>query len=137
MRILLAEDDEDDVQLFKDALTSLGTPVELEVAGDGQALMDILYACENPPDGVFMDINMPLKNGLECLMEIRHDLRLKAVPIIIMSTTMQKKTMEITYELGANFFLTKPTSFLKLSNFLEQALEWLRDPKQTFFFRVV
>ena len=67
LRYVLAEDDEDDVMFFRDAISELKLNVELEVAKDGSQLMEILHY-QPFPDVIFLDLNMPLRNGLECLL---------------------------------------------------------------------
>src|SRR5688572_24616394 len=99
-QILLADDDDDDRLLFLDVLNELPTPVTLSVAHNGELLMEML---DNPPlpNMIFLDLNMPLKNGFECLEEIRRDPRLKELPVIIFSTSSQPSAIDKVFKAGA------------------------------------
>lgn len=96
LRYVLAEDDEDDVMFFRDAISELKLNVELEVAKDGSQLMEILHY-QPFPDVIFLDLNMPLRNGLECLEEIRHSEMLKKNPVVIYSTSTERKDIVDTH----------------------------------------
>jgi CheY-like chemotaxis protein len=130
--ILLADDDEDDCVLFADVLEGLSTSPRLTTAKNGQHLMQILEERDSLlPDIIFLDVNMPLKNGIECLAEIRQDERLKMLPVIIFSTSAQKWAVDRAYELNANFFIRKPDTFMDLKNVIQKilSLNW-KDPSQ-------
>jgi len=107
--IFLAEDDADDRMFFEDALKQLPTPTQLTLSNDGLELISNLKSVI--PDVIFLDLNMPLKNGFQCLEEIRNTPRLKDIPIIIFSTTANEDAVNNTYKLGANYYICKPHSF--------------------------
>lgn len=134
--ILLADDDEDDRLLFEDALNQVRQEVSLSTAEDGHTLLVML---KRPPlpDVVFLDLNMPGKNGFECLQEIRQAEAYRHIPVIIFSTTAQMDAVRRTYDLGANYFMHKPPSFPALKKLLNQVFSLdLRTPftpkKETF-----
>jgi CheY-like chemotaxis protein len=121
--IVLAEDDFEDVEFFKDALLELKIDNDLTVVENGLLLMDYLEKAATPPDFVFIDLNMPFKNGLQCLREIRSNDRWKTLKAVILSTSSNEKQRNTCYEMGADLFLTKPTSFHELKKQLAECLE--------------
>lgn len=121
--IALADDDEDDCVLFKDALDELLISPQVVWAKNGDELMQNLAKNNRPlPDIIFLDINMPIKNGIECLKEIREDKRLKDIPVMIFSTSAQQWTVDRAYELQANLFIRKPETFQKLKDIIRTIL---------------
>jgi CheY-like chemotaxis protein len=138
--ILLAEDDEDDCTLFEDVLNELVVDSKLTIVQNGHLLMEKLIVKEELPDIIFLDLNMPLKNGLECLKEIKKYENLKKVPVIIFSTSVQADIIDILYQHGANFYIQKPDTFLLLKSAIQKALsiEWNENPvlnRNDFFWK--
>lgn len=123
--IFLADDDDDDRLLFVEALNEIDNSVSLTIAEDGKQLMDILNTSPNTlPDVVFLDVNMPKKNGFECLEEIRkQNNNLRDLNIIIFTTCDKYTTMEKAYELGATFFAVKPNKFSDLKLLINDVLQ--------------
>ncbi len=119
-RILLADDDADDRELFAEAVQECGA--EIECVPNGAKLMRKLRALSTMPDCIFLDLNMPEKGGKECLMEIRRDEKLRHLPVLIYSTSSNKRDIDETYELGANRYVTKPTSFMLLKKTVRELL---------------
>lgn len=119
--ILLADDDSDDCLLFEEALREICTESGLNVANDGIDLMDFLKK-GFMPDVIFLDLNMPRKNGFECLSEIRADKRYDHIPVIIFSTTAQPEAVNKVYENGANYFVCKPNTFQMLKDAIQHIL---------------
>jgi CheY-like chemotaxis protein len=109
IKILLADDDEDDLLFFRHALTDSGIGAELTTVIDGSKLIDyMLNLAEAPaPDVIFLDINMPGIDGKSCLREIRRQEIFLDIPIIILSTSNYPKDMADTYRDGANKYITK------------------------------
>ncbi len=120
--IFLADDDADDRNFFEDALKQVTIPTQLTVANDGLELMNNLEIKPPPPDIIFLDINMPRKNGLQCLEEIRNTPKYKDIPVVIFSTTSSEDTVNKTYQHGANLYICKPTSFDVLVKTVESVL---------------
>ena len=106
--IVLAEDDEDDSQFFEDALNSIPNQATLFRAKDGVELTGLLDDMPSIPDLIFLDINMPRKNGTQCLHEIREQEGLNEVPVIVLSTTDSEEVIEHMYQSGANLYIQKP-----------------------------
>jgi CheY-like chemotaxis protein len=122
--IFLADDDADDRKFFEDALKQVTIPTNLTFASDGLELMSNLETVIKPPppDIIFLDLNMPLKNGFECLEEIRNTPKLKDIPIVIFSTTVNEEAVNKAYQHGANHYVCKPPSFQLLIKAVETVL---------------
>jgi len=122
--IFLAEDDADDRLFFEDALKEMAIPSQLTISNNGLELMSNLetLTAHPPPDVIFLDLNMPFKNGLECLKEIRETSKLKDIPVVIFSTTKNESTIAKTYSLGANCYCCKPNSHQLLIKTIESVL---------------
>jgi len=122
--LLLADDDEDDCAFFKEALDELSLPVSLVTVNDGVQLMDFLADnfSSNLPDILFLDLNMPRKNGSECLTEIKEKAELSTLPVIIFSTSLDNDIVDLMYQKGATYYIRKPGEFSKLKKVIENAL---------------
>ena len=121
--LLLADDDPDDRLFFKDALQETGMPAMLDTVNDGVELMQYLNdSSDKLPDILFLDLNMPRKSGLECLKEIKQNKSFEFLPIIIFSTSCDKRITEDLYEYGAHFCIRKPGDFNKLQDIIKKAI---------------
>jgi CheY-like chemotaxis protein len=120
LEILLVEDDPEDQQLVQEALTQSPVPVRLWPVPDGATALAFLrhegpYATAAQPDLVFLDLNLPKLHGHSVLQAIRRDPRLKRLPVVVMSGSVEDDAVARSYELGANIYLPKaldPDSFL-------------------------
>jgi CheY-like chemotaxis protein len=123
--ILLAEDDADDRMFFEDALKLIPIHTQLTVANNGLELMNTLNAMTEPPPPhvIFLDLNMPLKNGFQCLQEIRDNPELKGIPVVIFSTSANDDAVDRAYQHGANHYIRKPLSFSLLVKTIEMVLK--------------
>lgn len=122
-RILLADDDEDDRLFFTDALESLKIETEIDAVSDGEKLMQFLENEENElPDILFLDLNMPCRNGFECLDSIRLSERLKHMTVAIYSTSAEERDIETAFVKGANVYIRKPSDFDSLKKSLSEVL---------------
>lgn len=123
--IFLADDDEDDRMLFSEALSEVDGSVLLTEAENGKDLMNKLYLPPNPlPEIVFLDINMPLQNGFQCLEEIRKDAKdLKNLNVIMFSTSNNEQSIETAFGLGATHYAVKPNSFGALKSLIASVLK--------------
>ncbi len=127
MNILLADDDMDDCHLFSEALGELPVTARLTPVHDGEKLMNFLEQAEELPDVLYLDLNMPRKNGFECLAEIRTNNRLQELPVIIFSTSFDKNIVSQLYSNGAQFYIRKPNDFTKLKNVIHSSLLLISD----------
>lgn len=110
--ILLADDDLDDCLFFKDALEGMPVYTKFTAVHDGEQLMQLLtHEKTRLPDILFLDLNMPRKNGFECLTEIRQNKKLKGLPVVIFSTSFEQEVVNLLYDNGAHFFIRKPSEF--------------------------
>ena len=116
--ILIVDDDSEDVQFLMEALHQTNQAYDCVAVSNGEEALRFLSDTVENPEYIFLDLNMPRINGKECLIEIKNNNRFIDVPIVIYSTTSQKKEMDELYHLGANYFLTKPHSFRSLINSL-------------------
>lgn len=126
----LAEDDLDDQILFMEAVTALNVGVSCEMAMDGEQAIDKLKNRKGRlPDCIFLDLNMPKMDGLQCLYEIRKIKTIAQVPAIIYSTTISNTVIEQGRKLGAMAFFNKPTSLTAFSHYLKRVMDKLASTK--------
>jgi len=126
--IIYAEDDCDDQEVLQAILKDLRPDIKVDCVCNGDELLALL--AEQQPDLLFLDIVMPVKGGLECLVEIRKQERFQRLPIIVYSGTTNPHHVQEAYEKGANLFLIKLVSYRELSETLSATLDldW-RDPE--------
>jgi CheY-like chemotaxis protein len=111
--ILLVEDNPADVRLARDAFKTSKLQTVLSVAKDGVEAMGFLhhtgtYADAATPDLIFLDLNLPRKDGREVLAEIKGDAKLKRIPVIVLTTSRAAKDIIASYDLNANCYIVKP-----------------------------
>ena len=117
--IILAEDDEDDQMFFKEALHEISSEIDLHINDNGEELMSTLTKeCSLIPDIIFLDLNMPLKDGFTCLKEIRVNDKFKDCSVIILTTSNNPEHIELAYQFGADLFVSKPNNFYDLKTTL-------------------
>lgn len=117
--ILMADDDPEDIMLAREALEEARLANRFYAVHDGEELMDYLrrqgkYA--DPKDAprpglILLDLNMPRKNGFEALEEIKNDPELRAIPVVVLTTSRTEEDVYRSYDLGVNSFISKPVSF--------------------------
>jgi CheY-like chemotaxis protein len=119
IEVLLVDDDSDDRNTFKDALSELKIGTNLTLLEDGRNLLEYLENPDNKrPDILFLDLNMPYKSGVECLIEIREHAQYNDLTVAIYSTSSTDKDIEDTFINGANIYIKKPNNFAKLKKVL-------------------
>ena len=117
--ILMADDDEDDRLLTKDAFQEYRVCNDLRFVEDGEELMDYLHRKgkftdpkNSPRPGmILLDLNMPRKDGREALQEIKADPKLRSIPVVVLTTSKAEEDIVLSYDLGVNSFITKPVTF--------------------------
>jgi CheY-like chemotaxis protein len=123
LTILLADDDEEDRELTRDALQDSRLANDMRFVVDGQDLMDYLrragrYADPNidapRPGIILLDLNMPKKDGREALAELKADASLRRIPVVVLTTSKDHEDVLRAYELGVSSFITKPVTFAGL-----------------------
>jgi CheY-like chemotaxis protein len=121
--ILLADDDKDDSILFQDILDELPLSTHLTTVFNGEQLMQLLTETkEQLPDVLFLDLNMPRKNGFDCLSEIKGSEKLKLLSVIIFSTSYEPEVVSLLYKNGAQYYIRKPNTHAQLKRLIHQAL---------------
>lgn len=129
--VYLADDDTDDVELFQVALEEVCETCAFTSSKDG---VDLLRKLSTPgerlPELVFIDVNMPMMNGLECLARIKASDTLKNIPVVILTTSASITTIEKAYHLGANLFVEKPSQFAELKSMINNVMhvDWSAQP---------
>ena len=118
-RILLVEDNAGDVRLTREALREAEVAVELVAVPDGEHALEFLrnegaYGDAKRPDLILLDLNLPKKNGLEVLEEIKGDPELRRTPVIMLTTSSSARDITACYDRGVNCYVVKP---LELDDF--------------------
>lgn len=127
IEILLVEDDVGDIELTREAMLDSKITVNLNVVQDGIQALSYLrrqanYVNAVTPDLVLLDLNLPRKNGREVLQEIKEDLTLKHIPVIVLTTSDTEEDILRSYELGVNCYVQKPVGmaeFMRIVQVLE------------------
>ena len=118
--ILLVEDDEDDQFFFIEAMSKIENATLYAIANNGKEALDCLENSSTLPDIIFMDINMQIMNGIECLANIMKNPLICNIPVVMLTTSSAQK--ELTYLLGAKAFIKKPCDGKYLNNQIEQMI---------------
>lgn len=115
LHIILADDDKDDCLLFQEALEELSMETTFKVAYDGEQLMRFLAtAGYKMPSVLFLDLNMPRKNGYECLREIKRSKKFRTLPVIVLSTSYNEVHANQLYDEGAQYYIANLPRFKNL-----------------------
>jgi CheY-like chemotaxis protein len=123
IHIILADDDEDDRLFFTDAFEELKINTKVNTFNDGVELMNYLNQADAIlPNVLFLDLNMPRKNGIECLDEIKMDEKFNDIAIAIFSTSSSEEHIEETFVRGANIYIKKPSDFAMLKKVLSDVV---------------
>lgn len=120
--ILLIDDDIDDQEFFLEAVKEVNPNITCHLAGSCDEGLEFLNNSSVLPDYIFLDLNMPKVDGKKCLLELKNNLSVKDIPVIIYSTSSLKKDIDETTAMGAVHFLTKPAAFRELCQAIEKVL---------------
>lgn len=121
--LMIVEDDMDDRLYFSNAAKEINASNECIGAWNGAQALELLHIAKKLPDFIFIDINMPVMNGLDCLDKLKEDEQLKNIPVIIYTASQYHKNSDYTRELGASSFVTKPVDLKKLPQLIISAME--------------
>jgi CheY-like chemotaxis protein len=122
--IMIVDDDDDDIELFCEALKDVDQTIECICASNGEEAFNKLNQEDTSiPDYIFLDLNMPRLNGKQCLKRLKGSLRLQDIPVIIYTTSKLREDVEETRKLGAASFLTKPNKVNDLRNAIASILQ--------------
>ena len=123
LNILLADDDIDDCIFFKSVLEKIPLATSLVAVHNGEELMHLLTnETYQLPHVLFLDLNMPRKNGFECLSEIKLNPKLKYLPVVMFSTSNEQELVSRLYLNGAQYFIRKPPIISQIEKIIEQTL---------------
>jgi CheY-like chemotaxis protein len=132
--ILMADDDEDDRDLTRDALEDAEYIDQMDFVADGRDLIDYLRrsgpygspesAGRPRPSIILLDLNMPRMDGREALAEIKSDEELRRIPVVVLTTSNDDHDVRNAYDLGANSYITKPVTASKLESVLARLAEY-------------
>jgi CheY-like chemotaxis protein len=122
IHIILAEDDKDDQLFFKSAFKDLKIDYSLTICNDGNELTDYLNLKAEIPDIIFLDLNMPGKNGMECLRELRANAKYRDTTIAIYTSFASNENHEESFVRGANIFIKKPRELSELKKILLEVI---------------
>ena len=126
-RILIVEDDPNDVELTLTALADYNLANEVVVTRDGQQALDYLYSrgdfaarrSENPAV-LLLDLKLPKVDGLEVLQQVKSDDKLKAIPVVVLTSSREERDMITSYKLGVNAYVVKPVDFHEFVNAIKE-----------------
>lgn len=139
INILLADDDQDDCDFFKEVLDELPLLSHLTYVKNGEQLMQLLnQKSEHIFNVLFIDLNMPKKNGFTCLEEIKSNDNLKHLPTIILSTSFEESAADSLYKKGAHYYICKPSDLNQLKIVIHLVLTLIiknspQPPRDKFF----
>lgn len=121
-KIFYTDDDRDDQEIFRDAAREVSAGLQVWIQSDGGELMSLLNNPPPQPHIIFLDLNMPVKNGYQILQEIRESEELKDFPVIVFSTSDDLIAIDTTRKLGANLYIPKPSSYSLLKKVIKHSL---------------
>lgn len=134
IKILLADDDDDDCYFFEQALKAFPMSVELTAVNNGEQLMESLHNTQiEPPQILFLDLNMPRKNGFECLLEIKTNKQLSKIPVVIFSTSFEQEVVNALYNSGASYYIRKPAEINSYKSIIKHAITLITTPEKNSF----
>jgi CheY-like chemotaxis protein len=124
--ILIADDDADDQYMISQAFITLKFEIDVKSVNDGMELFDYLHTRNKfeqqetpPPKVILLDLNMPRKDGRECLRELKTDAKFHKIPVVVYSTSNSPDDIAYCYENGASSYIVKPYSFKELLEVME------------------
>ncbi|MCW3102195.1 MAG: response regulator receiver protein [Bacteroidetes bacterium] len=120
--LMLIDDDDDDQEIFLTAVKAVSDKATCSSFFNAEEALKQLISGREEPEVIFLDLNMPVMNGQQFLIEIKKIDKLKAIPVIIFSTSSHAPTIQATKDLGASDFITKPASFDALKEILKQII---------------
>ncbi|HSF45823.1 MAG TPA: response regulator [Chitinophagaceae bacterium] len=126
MKILLIEDDLDDIELLQDALTSRNVQYKIQTIKDGEDAIEYIRGNQDLPDIIILDFNLPKVHGREVILEVKSDHSFRDVPLLILTTSSAKEDIAYAYAHGADQYIVKPTSVEKMNEMVDSIVELSR-----------
>jgi CheY-like chemotaxis protein len=122
--ILIADDDEDDRLLLSEAFAATGNDIKLAFAENGLEVLESLKENKVSPKVILLDLNMPRKNGMQVLQELKGNPDYRSIPVIIFSTSEVQEQIKECYQLGASTFIVKPGNFAALVSIAQMIIAY-------------
>lgn len=122
--VYLAEDDADDAAIFGDAVVEIDANVNVCAVDNGLKLLRTMEQGETLPEIIFLDVNMPVKTGFECLAEIKKVPAWQHIKIVVLSTSSHQLQINRAYDLGADLYIVKPVSYTAFKNAIHKCLQF-------------
>lgn len=123
-QVVLIDDDRDDAELFKEVLSEIDSSISFTHFEESKEALQTLSESDSIlPNFIFLDINMPVVSGWECLAEFKKNEHLKLIPVIMFTTSSQPKEIETAKERGADGFITKPSDYKTLKALITSVLQ--------------
>jgi len=121
--VMLADDDSDDTEMFFEAVEIAAPEVTCYSAVNGSALLKKIDALDKLPEIIFLDMNMPIMNGRQCLEVLKADTRYQKIPVVMISTSSHKGDVDTCLKAGALCYLVKPSDFTILIKLVKEILK--------------
>ena len=139
VQIFYTDDDCDDQEFFRDAVSEIGEHYVVSTQDHGDELLHVLNEPPPTPDIIFLDLNMPRKSGFQVLQEIRSTAMFDHIPVVIFSTSTNQNSIDACKMYGANMYLSKPNSYREMISLMSDvlAMDWnnLETSRRQFIYR--
>ncbi|RAV98135.1 response regulator [Pseudochryseolinea flava] len=120
--VLLADDDSDDYEIFKESLHEADCATELIRVDNGEGVFEYLSTSRPRPDIIFLDLNMPVMSGWQCLAKLKNTSVYREIPVIMYTTSSHYRDAEIAKDLNAHGLITKPSDYKLLTQVLKRII---------------
>lgn len=134
VNIAVAEDDKDDFLMLTEAIENVLPKFNITHSSDGLAFLQSV-STEEDADIIFLDLNIPKKNGIDCLIELRQNEKLQSTPVIIYSTSSDFEDIDLCYKNGCTLYLVKPLSYKDLVTQIRKIFFRIGLPKKDLQFK--
>lgn len=131
LNILLIEDDIDDIELLEEALNGNNVTYNLEVVMEGDLVFTHINTSQNLPEIIILDFNLPKVHGRDVLKQIKLSEKFNKIPLVVLTTSSSKDDIDYAYSLGANKFITKPTTLEEFNEAISLIVECSQNGHKT------
>jgi CheY-like chemotaxis protein len=122
MLVLYAEDDPEDVEVFSEALKEINPSILFQSVKDGSEVIPFLESSVLMPNFIFLDVNMPVVNGRDCMIQLKNNKKYKSIPVVIYTTSNRDEDKRELLKLGAADYIIKPNTFTEVFSCLKSAV---------------
>jgi CheY-like chemotaxis protein len=123
MVVLYAEDDPEDVEVFGEALKEINPSIVFQSVKDGSEVIPFLESSPHLPTYIFLDVNMPVVGGKECVMQLKQHKKYKTIPVVIYTTSNRDEDRRELIRLGASEYIIKPNTYTEIFSSLKNAIQ--------------